>query len=66
MAEKRMVLQTPDTIGIFGLCKEGELPPQILESPLGLINYVTTKTRYHLYRPIGEPQMGYTFNPEQQ
>lgn len=63
---KRMVLMTDNMVGIFGVCKEDERPPQVLESPLGLINYVTTKTRYHLYRPITEPKMGYTFNPEQQ
>lgn len=64
--DKRMVLMTPDIVGIFGVCKEGETPPQILDSPLGLINYVATKTRYHLYRLIQEPKMGYDFNPQQQ
>lgn len=60
-----MVLMTDTIVGIFGMCKEGEFPPQVLESPLGLINYITTKPRYHLYRPIMEPQASYTFNPTQ-
>lgn len=64
--DKRMVLSTPETIGIFGWLPDGEQPPPILDSPLGPINYVATKLRYHLYHLIHEPKMGYDFNPQQQ
>lgn len=59
---KRFVCEIPDfPIGIFGVEEvEGTLPPPLMDSPVGPINLITTKTRYHLYRPVIQPQLAGT------
>lgn len=59
---KRYVCELPGfPIGIFGVeTEEGTIPPSLMDSPVGPINLITTKTRYHLYRPVIQPQLAGT------
>ncbi len=67
MSDKRLVMEIPDfPIGIFGTLPEGVLPDTLIDTPIGPCNLVTTKTRYHLYRPVMMPAETTPFNADQQ